>query len=131
MCQNELIRDARKARLERDRRYRLKLKRDCFEQYGGTACSIDGCTQENIDELELHHPDGDGNKDRAERVGRGPRSPGGWNFYQKLKRDGWPRGYVVICRDCHDKIHGRISREARERCAPGVDPSRFDDLVPF
>jgi hypothetical protein len=92
---------------------------------------VEGCDESSIEQLELHHPNGDGNKDRAARVGRGLRSPGGWNFYQKLKRDDWPEGYAVMCITHHDKMHGRENKHGRAKCAPGMDRARKDDLVPF
>ena len=110
---------------ERDRRYRRKLKAECLARYGGV------CDERDIDRLELHHPNGDGNKDRASKIGLGLRSPGGWNFYQKLKREGYPPGYAVKCVNHHDKIHGRIKKTHRHNCSPGEDPTREDDVLPF
>lgn len=119
---------SKERRRTRDREYRKRLKADCFAVYGG-VCSVEGCEERNIDKLELHHPGGGGNKDRADRIGRGLESPGGWNFYQKLKRAGWPEGYAVVCTKHHDQIHGR--QRGRRKCAPGNDPFRYDDVVPF
>jgi len=115
----------------RDARYRAKIRLECFMAYGGLHCCEEGCTETRIEEFEIHHPKGDGNKDRAEKMGRGLRSNGGWNFYLKLKKLGYPSGYVVICRTHHDKKHGRMKRELRQDCSPGLDASRKDDVVPF
>ena len=115
---------------EIDRRYRRKLKAECIARYGG-VCDEPGCGETDIDLLELHHPNGDGNKDRADKIGRGLRSPGGWNFYQKLKKEGYPDGYTVKCMGHHDIIHGRSPKAPRFKCAPGVDPLREDTVVPF
>lgn len=115
---------------ERDRRYRRRLKAECITRYGG-MCDEDGCGVTDIDLLELHHPNGDGNKDRASKIGRGLRSPGGWNFYQKLKREGYPEGYAVKCIKHHDAKHGRTSKTKRFKCAPGEDSLREDEVVPF
>jgi hypothetical protein len=114
---------------ERDRRYRVKLKRECFEHYGGVYFA--GCSEASLDEFELHHPFGDGNKDRAERVGLGLRSPGGYKFYLKLRQEDWPEGFVVITREEHDILHGRLDADARHKCSPGFDDTRYDDLIPF
>ena len=125
------------------RRKRLALKIECFEHYGGCICAIDGCTISDPALLELDHIDGNGNKDRAERIGLGLRSPGGWNFYSALKRAGWPPGFRVICTQHHDEKHGRTRKEDNEqlsldiatpreyKCSPGCAEDRFDDLVPF
>ena len=115
---------------ERDRRYKRKLKAECLARYGG-VCDEPGCGVTDIDKLELHHPNGDGNKDRAVRIGLGLRSPGGWNFYQRLKREGYPEGYAVKCIRHHDLIHGRTAKGPKLRCAPGEDPFRHDDVLPF
>lgn len=115
-------------------RYRRNIKKRCFEHYCGGAprCLEPGCCETDVDKLELHHPDGGGNKDRSEKIGYGLRSCGGWHFYLKLKQLGYPAGYQVICTKCHDKKHGRPPREFRAyNCAPGVDQEHFDDVVPF
>ena len=125
-----LIETPRDKKRARDARYRHKLKRECLEAYGGVKCSEPSCEETRLEILELHHIEGGGNEDRARRVGRGLRSPGGWNFYQKLKREGYPPGFRVICTPHHDKIHGRF-KGSRLKCAPGEDPTRKDDLVPF
>ena len=118
------------SRAETDRRYRRKIKSECLAAYGG-VCDEEGCGERDIDKLELHHPDGDGNKDRAAKIGRGLRSPGGWNFYLKLRKEGYPPGYVVKCTRHHDIIHGRMKGGTRLKCAPGEDPGRKDDVLPF
>ena len=116
---------------ECDARYRRKLKEETFKRYGGIQCCEEGCTETNIDNLELHHPLGDGNIDRADKIGKGLRSPGGWNFYLVLKRLGYPDGYVVICITHHDKKHGRCKKEDGKKCAPGEDDSRVGEVMPF
>ena len=67
----------------------------------------------------------------TDKIGRGLRSPGGWNFYQKLKKEGYPDGYTVKCMGHHDIIPGRSPKAPRFKCAPGVDPLREDTVVPF
>jgi hypothetical protein len=114
-------------------RYHERLKVECLSHYGGCICATPGCGETRVEELELHHPGGGGNEDRAEKIGLGLRSPGGWHFYLALKKLLWPEGYEVRCRACHDKIHDRVKREDRHACAPGVDGTRSDyaDPVPF
>jgi hypothetical protein len=113
---------------EKYRRYRAKLKKECLSNYGGRCYE---CGEADIDKLELHHPNGDGNKDRAEKIGAGLRSPGGWNFYLRLRRLGYPAGYAVICIKCHDVKHGRTKKEARQRCSPALDTTRIEEVIPF
>ena len=125
--------EAHKKHLKRLRnvRYRDKVKRDCIEHYGGCQCFIEGCPETNIDNLELHHVNGNGNIDRAEKLGLGLRSPGGWNFYVKIRKMGYPEELKVVCIKHHDKIHGRTEKDKRGRSSPGMDQLRFDDIVPF
>jgi hypothetical protein len=108
--------------LEQQRRYNhqyhQKLKAECFAHYGGAHCFIEGCEEDTLDNMELHHPDGGGNEDRAEKIGSGLRSPGGWHFYLALKKLGYPPGFVVICIHHHDVLHGRLEEG-------------YKDIVPF
>ena len=112
----------------RNERYRLKLKLECFQAYGGAQCSEPWCHATDVDELELHHPEGGGNKDRAEIMGEGLRSPGGWKFYLELRKAGFPNKdkYRVVCRGCHDTMHGRAPGVERQHCPPGMDTTRDD-----
>jgi hypothetical protein len=98
---------------ERDRRYRVRLKRECFAHYGGPM--FDDMSEAELETYELHHPDGNGNWDRALRVGLGLESPGGYKFYLKLRQELWPAGYVVITRAAHDILHGRLPKEEHGR----------------
>ena len=117
---------------EAGKRYRENVKRKCFEHYcAGEAHCIE-CGERELSCLELHHPEGGGNRDRAEKIGNGLRSCGGRHFYLKLKQLGYPEGYVVICTKCHDKKHGRTPLKFRNYgSAPGSDPLHYDDVVPF
>jgi hypothetical protein len=116
---------------ERNVRYHKKLKLECFEHYGGCHCFVEGCAEIDIDELELHHLDGHGNEDRADKLGDGLRSSGGWHFYLALKKLGYPPGLVVICIKHHDWLHGRVRKEERFDCPPGMDDTRSSDIIPF
>lgn len=129
-AQIDLISDRLAKKRITEARYRLKSKIECFEAYGGARCSEAGCFEDRLELLELHHTEGGGNQDRAARIGRGLRSEGGWHFYVKLRKEGFPSGFRVICTTHHDKIHGRF-KGARLKCAPGEDPTRKDDVVPF
>ena len=117
-----------------EREYRIRVKHACFTHYcGGTPmCSEPGCFETDLSCLELHHPNGDGNKDRAEKIGRGLRSCGGWHFYLVLKQLGYPDGYTVICTKHHDIKHGRTPKKHRVyKSAPAEDQERHDDVLPF
>lgn len=114
--------------------YRIRIKRTCFEHYGtGLAmCSEPGCFETDLSCLELHHKDGGGNADRAEKIGRGLRSCGGWHFYLVLKQLGYPEGYVVLCTRHHDVKHGRTPKRHRVyKLPPAEDKAHLDDVIPF
>lgn len=76
------------------RKYRLKLKSETFERYGGEICAC--CSETGIQFLTLDHIDGDG---AAHRKSIG--SSGGREFYQWLKTNGYPPGYQVLCWNCN------------------------------
>jgi len=118
---------SREIRRSANERYHRKLKLECFHHYGLPG----DVSEDELDLWELHHPNGNGNKDRAEKIGQGLNSPGGWHFYLALKKLGYPEGYVVITVEEHDILHGRLRPDERHACAPGMENTRFDDIVPF
>ena len=61
------------------------------------GCACCGETQRTF--LTLDHINGDGNKERK-ALGRS----GGETFYAHLRKQGYPRGYQVLCFNCN---HGR------------------------
>lgn len=73
--------------------YQAALKREMFDAYGGVcAC----CGEDAIEFLSLDHINGGGNADRARR-GVQP----GYAFYLRLRKEGWPAGYQVLCFNCN------------------------------
>jgi hypothetical protein len=108
---------------ERNKAYRRRLRVECMRVYGGRCC-VPGCTVTDPFGLELHHPGGNGNEDRAEKMGYGLGSPGGWNFYLVLKRAGWPAGYVPMCKQHHEELHNRLPE------IPGTEKV-YTDEIPF
>jgi hypothetical protein len=89
------------SRKEVQQRYREKVRRDTIEAYGG-MCDVCG----SIKDLEVDHENGLGNHHRDSIFHQGHRSPGGWNFYLWLKKNGYPKkGYRLLCKKCHDDKH--------------------------
>jgi hypothetical protein len=81
---------------KRDRQYKLNLKIDIINHYGGKcAC----CGETEIDFLAIDHTNGDGCKHRRE-IGIG-----GTNTYCWLKRNNFPEGFRVLCHNCNWGIH--------------------------
>jgi hypothetical protein len=75
---------------------RLKVKCEVFDAYGGRRCVC--CLTESIQFLTIEHPDMDGAEHRR-KLG----VKGGWQFYKKLKKLGFPRDYrlEVLCFNCN------------------------------
>lgn len=82
-------------RLTSNQRYYRRLKIEALEAYGGAACVC--CAETHLEFLGLDHVDGGGNKDRQE-------SGGGQHFYRRLKNEGWPSGFRVLCHNCNQSI---------------------------
>lgn len=74
----------------KDARYRLSLKLECFDAYGGCRCCW--CGELDPVVLTIDHIRQDG----AERHRQGePR--GGTDLYLWLKQQGYPPGFRVLC----------------------------------
>ena len=114
---------------ERQARYRKKLCAEMIAAYGG-KCAVCGSTEN----LELDHKNGLGNHHRDSIFKYGHSSPGGWNFYLWLKKQGWPQGdYELKCKSCHDEKHpNRKGKEQHNGFVEEIDIERdILDPVPF
>ena len=69
-----------------------KIKIETFTIYSPHKIECAVCGFDDIDGLVLDHIEGKGNIDRK-KLG----SEGGWTFYRKLKRLGYPPGFQVLC----------------------------------
>src|SRR3990167_6345931 len=80
-------------RNESARRATRHMRELVIEKYGGKcAC----CNEADIKFLTIDHIDGNGNKHRKElNLG------GGRSFYYWLRRNGYPKGYRVLCMNCN------------------------------
>lgn len=84
-------------RLSTHRRHRQGLKASVFDAYGGfCAC----CGEDDLRLLTLDHLRNDGAAERR-AMGRGASQ----QIYAKLKKDGYPSGYQVLCFTCNTGRH--------------------------
>lgn len=74
--------------------YRLKVRKQTFEAYGGAFCACCGETVERF--LSLDHIGNNGNVHRKE-----DKKNAGMSLYQRLKKQGYPPGYQVLCFNCN------------------------------
>ncbi len=79
--------------LMKKRKYGMLLKKNAFDAYGGAVCAE--CGVDNFDILTIDHING-GGVQHAKELGKGSR------IYQWLKRNDYPTGFRVLCRNCND-----------------------------
>ncbi len=78
---------------------RWRRKREVINHYGGVcAC----CGETDLEFLTIDHPNGDGAAER--RAAFGERGGAGYKQYCRLKRQGFPPGYRVLCQNCNTAI---------------------------
>lgn len=89
----------RKAQAEKSVRVNASLRRDVFKAYGGFKCAC--CGEREPAFLSIDHVNNDGASMRKSGVhGRG-----GTQFYQWLRRQGFPAGFQVLCMNCNVGKH--------------------------
>lgn len=76
---------------EKHQAYHLSLKLAAFEAYGGIHCVWCGFHDHRA--LNLDHIEGGGSRHRRESPSH--------TIYLLLKREGYPRGYQVLCANCN------------------------------
>jgi len=93
----------RDKRLQAHRTAHQALKVATFEAYGGCLCAC--CGETHMEFLSIDHIHGGGRQDRIKR---------GFNLYGRLKRDGFPQGFRVLCMNCNFAIghFGKCPHEA-------------------
>ena len=84
------------------RRNRMQLRDEVFEAYGGFVCAC--CGESGRHFLSLDHIFNNG----AEEKRRGFR--GGATLHRRLKQQGFPKGYQVLCYNCNcgKRVNGGI-----------------------
>jgi hypothetical protein len=74
------------------KKYRLKLRKECLNAYGGKCA----CCGETTDEfLEVDHVAGGGNKHRKST---------GTSIYQIAKNEAYPEKYRLLCANCNHAL---------------------------
>lgn len=77
--------------------YDKKLRLEVINHYsvGTNRCRC--CGETNVDVLCINHLKGNGNEHRLEATG----DPKGRHFYRWLKKNNFPDGFNVLCRNCN------------------------------
>jgi len=90
---------------------RKNIRTEVLFHYGGNPPKCNCCGESIIEFLCIDHVDGGGNKHRKQI------SLIGSNFYFWLKRNGFPKGYQVLCHNCNmaKGFYGRCPHENNER----------------
>jgi hypothetical protein len=74
----------------------VKERMLAFQHYGDYKCAC--CGEQEFAFLTLDHINGDGNASRLELFGK--KSIAGHHMYRKLRKQGFPAGYQVLCMNC-------------------------------
>jgi len=77
------------------KKYYAKLKLSIFIAYGGNPPKCACCGETHIEFLTLDHINGGGSKERNNR------KQGSYGIYRRLKREGFPKGFRVLCMNCN------------------------------
>lgn len=80
---------------DKSRRLNEQLREEVFGAYGGKRCACCGETEPLF--LTIDHVNNDG----AEMRESGVHSRGGTQFYQWLRKSGFPTGFQVLCMNCN------------------------------
>lgn len=80
-------------RRERGQQYRLQLKRDTFNAYGGAICACPYCRVTILGFLTLDHIEGNDWRKYKHRAGD--------KLYSELRKLRYPPGFQVLCFNCN------------------------------
>lgn len=81
-------------RLNREENTRLKLETFTTYSNGSPICTL--CNEDDFDVLSLDHINGGGGQERK-------RLNGSYALFRKLRREGFPTGYRILCMNCNMK----------------------------
>ena len=81
-------------------KYQRQVKEAAFNAYGGPVCAC--CGDSHFEFMSIDHIEGGGAAHRRElRRGDGQSGGGGLRLYLWLKRNNYPKGFRVLCRNCN------------------------------
>jgi hypothetical protein len=83
---------------ERHKLFAGRLKLEVLKHYGNGQCECCGEGHEAF--LTIDHVEGSGSRHRRTHTG----GKGGEAFYRWLKKNGFPKGYRVLCFNCNFAI---------------------------
>lgn len=88
--------ERKQAHSERGKARVRLLKNDAIAAYGGPACSCNHngtpCGPHPIEFLAIDHINGEG---------KSANEQGGYRLYSRLKKEGYPSGFRVLCHNCN------------------------------
>lgn len=88
----------RNKRIASHKEAQRRLKLETFAAYGGAHCRC--CGENEIEFMSIDHINGSGMRNAERKEGR----HSGNNLYRRLKREGWPPGFRVLCMNCNFAI---------------------------
>lgn len=95
----EELAEIRRLEREKTRRNQDRVRREVFAAYGGYKCACCGETEPLF--LSIDHVNNDGAKMRREKLYSGS----GTGFYLWLFKNGFPKGFQVLCMNCQIGKH--------------------------
>ena len=88
--------------IEKQRKYLKRVKEEVLGHYSGGTFVCACCGEHRRPFLTIDHVNGGGTKDRRSNYGR---NEGGHHFYRKIRREGFPVGFQVLCFNCNSGRH--------------------------
>ena len=85
---------------EYHKKYSRSLKAEVLSHYDNGSLKCSCCGEKQLEFLTLDHVNNDGAKDRRKRFGKN-KGGGGLTFYLHLKKEGYPKGFQVLCMNCN------------------------------
>lgn len=96
-CQADFTERRRKAGY--GRKWAKLAKLQAFEAYGGAVCAC--CAVSELPFLTLDHMEGGGTAERRGDYSVGKLKMSSSQVYARLRREGYPPGYQVLCANCN------------------------------
>jgi len=89
------FRKNRERGLETNRKWRMGLRRQVLEHYGGKPPKCACCEESEYEFLTVDHLNNDGTKERREA------GTGGHHSYRFIIRNNFPEKYQILCYNCN------------------------------